>query len=179
MSLSEFLMPLEVRIFKLGEDDKYCCLLDKAYGVDKRVGGDKNHTLHNKLGMGSSPCCDYIVAEDSRVILVEDSNLKIKKDEGWPMKDMEKEQVSKARSSLVILNCLIHECRKAKELMENKPVYFWLVINDICVEDAGSVIFVDAIQKALINLLKPFVSVKVLSLARAKTEFKLVNPIMA
>ena len=170
-------MPL--RIERL-PSERECCLLDKAYGVDKSQPGEsRNHTLRNKLKMGSSYCCDYIVPEDSRVILVEDSNLKIKKENGCSMQDIEEEQSKKASSSLILLNCLIQKCKKAKDLMEDKEVSFWLIINDLCIKDAGAAIFIDAIKRPLVDLLEPKILVEVLPLKQAKTKFESVKPIMA
>ena len=170
-------MPLRVERLP---PEKECCLLDKAYGVDKSQPGESpKHTLRNKLKMGNSHCCDYIVPEDSRVILVEDSNLKIKKQSGYSMEDIKEEQSKKANSSLILLNCLIQKCKKAKDLMEDKQVSFWLIINDLSIKDTEAPIFIDSIKGSLVDLLGPKIPVEVLPLRQAKTKFESVKPIMA
>ena len=110
---------------------------------------------------------------------MEDSNLKIKKQSGYSMEDIEEEQSKKANSSLILLNCLIQKCKKAKELMEDKQVSFWLIINDLSIKDTEAPIFIDSIKGSLVDLLGPKIPVEVLPLKQAKTKFESVKPIMA
>lgn len=187
---------MELKIQGLGSSEETPPLLDKAYGVDKykKV---KGRTLLNKLKMGSFNCCDYIVPEEERVLLIEDSNLHKEADdkieevikglsqreaeriEGlWTKKIQEKihqDQALKVYGSLFLLGRLISQCEKAKQLMDGKPVHFWLIANDASCSD------IRALQNIKISLegrVGSLVPVEVFSLSAAKKEFKSVNPII-
>ena len=130
----------------------------KAYAVDKPVDSRRRKsTLKNELRMSNCHSCDYIFVNKNTVCLLEDSNLKKKKEsleneflcfrESIPEKETRKnflekiaeqaidtiknEQVLKAYASLLLLNRLVSENNGAKKLMRNKEISFVVIINDI------------------------------------------------
>ena len=142
--LQDFLKPVEVE----GVEKPFPV---QAYAVDKPCGNNGTR-LMDQFGMGSSHCCDYIYVNNSEVLLLEDSNLKAKKDqlknecfcsvqdeqtkEKLSRKRIREEYVLKAYASLLLLCRLISKDKDARQLMENKEVRFCVIINDSHASDS-------------------------------------------
>lgn len=132
--------------------------VEAAYAVDKPVDDcKKGPVLRNELKMDGCHCCDYIIPRKNEVLLLEDSNLKEKKKQleyEWLcfgefireeeikniflkklreeiLGEIKNEQLLKAYASLWLLCRLVSQNTEAKELMENKQIWFIVIINDI------------------------------------------------
>ena len=180
-----FLGPLKIRSITGGE----CIFSVQAYAVDKPRGkGDGKSTLRNKLDMDNFHCCDYIYVEDNeegRVLLIEDGNLKAKKnsleveysnlkDEKARNKIIEKliigEQKLKAYASLLLKSRLILKDSEIGQLLKEKPIHFWIIINDGDTSDSRAF---DYLSSNLKSTLRPIISsVKVLTCENVKDKFR-------
>ncbi len=157
----------------------------KAYAVDKPVSSN-GPTLQNEYRMGNFHCCDYFLVNENNVLLLEDSNLKEKKNDlekrclcyvqdeeikkKFSAKIIKKEQVLKAYASLLLLCNLISQDRNAKKLMKNKEVHFCIVINDVDMSESHAF---DNLSASLIGSLGPIISdVVVVPLGEASRIFR-------
>ncbi len=171
-SLHYFLSPLEVQ--RLNGDMQKLSVL--AYAVDKPCGKD-GIKLKDQFEMGNFHSCDYILAKESgnKILLIEDSNLKEKKEslekeclrfmldneqarKNLSRKIMDKirdEQRLKAYASLLLLCRLISVDADAKKLIGNKEIHFWVIVTDGIASDFQA--FVN-IESKLEGCLSPLVS---------------------
>ena len=134
-SLEGFAVPLKIRKL-VGDESKICEFHTKAYAVDKSTSGNTK-TLKGQYQMDNAHSCDYILINDSNVLLLEDSNLGEKKKElekEYPeelsIKIIGKEQLLKAYASLLLLCKIVSSDRAAKEMIKDKAVNFCVVWND-------------------------------------------------
>jgi len=143
-TIEDFLEPVTIRSAD-GTRDTFPV---NAYVVDQKPLSEKcGHSLQHELQLDSFHCCDYIfVPDDHAVLLIEDSNLKSKK-ENLETKDLasvkdsqskaklsrrliKDEQRLKAYASLLLLWRLLERDGTAAEKMRGKDVHFWVIIND-------------------------------------------------
>ena len=187
MSLDKFLQEL---IVKDSGGECHKLLKEKvAYKVDE----PKGKALRDKFQMGGFHCCDYIVPERHRVLLIENSSLlaskeKLELDEKWRSLEDEKikgiiaeerireEQVLKAYASLFLLCSLTSQCEKAKRVMGRKKLHFWLIVTDVNPREPMAVLLQN-IKVRLEGTLSPLVKVKVFPIWEADRIFKKVDPI--
>lgn len=163
--LKNFLMPLEIRManeetFEFGV---------KAYGIDKCL--DTGISLKNQLRMDNFNSCDYIFITEEVIFLLEDSNLKAKKDdlqnnclrsvkddaskEKLLRKIISDEQILKAYAGLLLLCRLISQSKEAMDLMKGKKKHFWVIIND---DDPSDPKGFDYLGEEISKTLRPLVS---------------------
>lgn len=133
-------MPLKIRMAN-GETFEFGV---EAYGIDKCL--DNGVSLKNQLMMDSFNCCDYIFVAEKTIFLLEDSNLKAKKNdlqnnclcsvedeaskEKFLRKIIKDEQILKAYAGLLLLCRLTSQSKEAMDLMKDKEKHFWVIIND-------------------------------------------------
>lgn len=158
-------MPLEIKM-ATGETFEFDV---KAYGIDKCL--DNGISLKNQLRMDSFHSCDYIFVTEKIVFLLEDSDLKAKKDdlqsnclcfvkddaskEKFLRKIINDEQILKAYAGLLLLCRLISQSKEAKGLMKGKKKHFWVIIND---DDPSDSKGFDYLGEEISNTLRPLVS---------------------
>lgn len=155
--LKDFLTKyVEIEVANSGQPFRFP--VEAAYAVDKPADDcKKGPVLRKELKMDSCHCCDYIIPRKDEIILLEDSNLKEKKKQleyEWLyfgeftreeeiknifskklqekiLKTIKNEQLLKAYASLWLLCRLVSQNTEAEELMENKQIWFVVIINDI------------------------------------------------
>ncbi len=164
----------------------------KAYVVDRPPSpGKGSKSLKNKLRMDNFHCCDYIfVPDNNSVLLIEDSNLKRKKEDLEEndlssVKDtkskarlskewIKNEQLLKAYASLLLLCRLLAQNTIATPKMQGKNIHFWVIIND---SGPSDVEIFDYLKKAIASRLRSLVSeVVVLHKDGAKKELSKYDP---
>ncbi|MDE0159456.1 MAG: hypothetical protein OXI02_07720 [Candidatus Dadabacteria bacterium] len=135
-SLEDFAMPLEIQKLVEGEF-KPCKFPTKAYGVDKSLPED-GKDLKGQYGMDSTHSCDYMLINDSNVLLLEDSNIRKKKEdleeeysEELSIRIIGKEQLLKAYASLLLLCRISSSDRTTRRLIKGKTVSFCVVCSDV------------------------------------------------
>lgn len=158
-------MPLKIRVAN-GETFEFDV---EAYGIDKCL--DNGVSLKNQLMMDSFHCCDYIFVAEETIFLLEDSNLKAKKndlqtnclclvnDEAIKEKLLRKiiknEQILKAYAGLLLLCRLTSQSKEAMDLMKGKEKHFWVIINDDGPSDPKGF---DYLREEISRILKPLIS---------------------
>ncbi len=140
-SLEGFAGPLKIRKL-VGEEGKTCEFPAKAYAVDKPAPGNRK-TLKGQYQMDNAHSCDYILINDSNVLLLEDSNLGEKKKElerkysgELSIRIIGKEQLLKAYASLLLLCKIASSDRAARRMIKDKAVNFCVVWNDVKLTDS-------------------------------------------
>lgn len=158
-------MPLKIRM----ADGKTFEFDVEAYGIDKCL--DNGVSLKNQLMMDSFHCCDYIFVAEKAIFLLEDSNLKAKKndlqnnclcsvkDEASKKKFLRKiikdEQILKAYAGLLLLCRLTSQSKEAMNLMKGKEKHFWVIINDADSSDPKGF---DYLREEIRRILRPLIS---------------------
>ncbi|MDD9820965.1 MAG: hypothetical protein OXR07_08835 [Nitrospira sp.] len=161
----------------------------KAYVVDQPPQSGKcGHSLKHELRMDTFHCCDYIfVPDDNEVLLIEDSNLKSKRDDlekktvssvgnresGPQLSDrlIRDEQLLKAYASLLLLCRLFAQDETATKKMQGKNIRFLFIINDA--DPTDSHLF-DYLENKIAPTLRPLVD-KVLVRDKEGAKEKLSN----
>lgn len=192
--LKDFLTKyVEIEVVNSGQPFRFP--VEAAYAVDKPADDcKKGPVLRNELKMGSCHCCDYIIPRKDEVLLLEDSNLKEKKKQleyewlyfGKFIREEEiknifskklrekvlgiikNEQLLKAYASLWLLCRLVSQNTEAKELMENKPIGFVVIINDISDNQEQEFRAFQNLGSRIRSSLGTLVKVRVLPLKEAK-----------
>ena len=158
-------MPLKIRMAS-GKTFEFDV---EAYGIDKCL--DNGVSLKNQLMMDSFNCCDYIFVAEKTIFLLEDSNLKAKKDdlqtnclclvndeavkEKLLRKIIKNEQILKAYAGLLLLCRLTSQSKEAMDLMKGKEKHFWVIINDADSSDPKGF---DYLREEISRILRPLIS---------------------